>query len=232
MKMDDEEFNLSDYPGTELLVGDILSGPASALAGVAVARPMAKDARAKAWDETPRGAGKSPMRHSQMLDRYLSNHPWLAEHLKDVNLSAEPFGGVMSKAYHPESNTVHAASRGLPGILHEIGHAKADDPISKLRYATAKSFGRRQPASGLLNQIIQSIETAPQRALNDIVLTPWNESVAWKKAFDMAGDRPALKKMMLKSMLPGLGSYLTHGGLRAAGLGLMGKGIYDMASED
>lgn len=122
-----------------------------------------------------------------------------------------------------EKPVVRAGRAHAPAIMHEIGHAQADNPLSALRHQNVRGAMDAAKAGNTPRAI--------GHWYGETLLAPWDEGVAWKNAMMMDAAEGRRMKM-LKTAIPAYASYLARGGAVAGGLGLAGAGIYNAVRGD
>lgn len=195
-------------PGGQIAAGVALANPITAnIAGSLAALPAAIDIK-QAPELESDGA----------LQRFLAKERLRGELPEGVSAARGAHDMDFQLDLTGEKPVVRAGRAHAPAIMHEIGHAQADNPLSALRHANVR--GAMDAAEN------GKLPRAVAHWYGETLLAPWDEGVAWKNALMMdAAEGRRLK--MLKTAIPAYASYLARGGAVAGGLGLAGAGIYN-----
>lgn len=215
--------------GMHPMTGTLLAAP---LGKAALGEKTLAESQSNYWKASPFAGEKASVEAD--LGGYMDNFPSLKKYAEknNINFGYGTSPGGFDMHINPSGQkTVRMNARGLPFIMHEMGHAMTPDNIvTRARHGLASKI-----------QNTQNMSTAGKVAagwgwhLADSAMAPIDEALAWKKAFGIAdeiGAPTALKKMMMKKAIPAYGSYLARSLPVLGGAALAAHGIYDALTDD
>lgn len=211
---------MSEDVGSDALLGLLLLGPGSNLAGSVLGMPEALRTL---------NAKMNPGKMYGYLDKFLEKHG--SRIPEGATARRSPMN--MGNHYNPVDRSIGLATPDETASLHELGHSQLHaspktNPLSKFRYKMMEKFAADYQGGRKGRAIARAFAMSP---VEKIALAPVDEAAAWMKAWKMA-DTPALRRTIVARGLPSYGSYLARGGIAALGAGMLGNAAFDFFADD